>query len=242
MLYGVHVFARAKVIPDLAISRGEQAYEQAQGDGRPLARVPGGRRHRDGVPGARRARAATAWLDRAAAVASSSPTPLRARRLETWRGIAAARGRRRGRHARSTWSARSQLAAEQRDRPPAVRGARPPRAGGVAPRRRAGGRGAARRRPNARRARPRSSRRRCPGHPPWGAQADAALAGVALARRVDATTRRSQHARPLAQRCSRRITRTCTSTSCCRSRERARCGRERPSGSRRATASSSCSR
>ena len=30
MLYGVHVFARAKVIPDLAVSRGEQAYEKAK--------------------------------------------------------------------------------------------------------------------------------------------------------------------------------------------------------------------
>src|SRR5262245_555021 len=30
MLYGVHVFARAKVIPDLAVSRGEAAYEKAR--------------------------------------------------------------------------------------------------------------------------------------------------------------------------------------------------------------------
>ncbi len=30
MLYGVHVFARAKVIPDLAVSRGEEAYEKAR--------------------------------------------------------------------------------------------------------------------------------------------------------------------------------------------------------------------
>src|SRR5439155_3481606 len=30
MLYGVHVFARAKVIPDLALSRGEQAHVHAR--------------------------------------------------------------------------------------------------------------------------------------------------------------------------------------------------------------------
>ena len=30
MLYGVHVFSRAKVIPDLALSRGEQAHAHAR--------------------------------------------------------------------------------------------------------------------------------------------------------------------------------------------------------------------
>src|SRR5207244_6376876 len=30
MLYGAHVFARAKGVPDLAISRGEEAYKQAR--------------------------------------------------------------------------------------------------------------------------------------------------------------------------------------------------------------------
>ena len=30
MTYGVHVFARAKLIPDLAIERGEQAYQRAR--------------------------------------------------------------------------------------------------------------------------------------------------------------------------------------------------------------------
>ena len=33
MLYGAHVFARAKVIPDLAIERGEQAYKLARASG-----------------------------------------------------------------------------------------------------------------------------------------------------------------------------------------------------------------
>ncbi len=87
MLYGVHVFARAKVIPDLAISRGELAYEQARenGDraleflaagGTALALLDVG-----DVAEAKR------WTDKAAATAAESPTPLRARRLETWRGL-----------------------------------------------------------------------------------------------------------------------------------------------------------
>ena len=33
MTYGVHVFARAKVIPDLAIERGQQAYDEARAMG-----------------------------------------------------------------------------------------------------------------------------------------------------------------------------------------------------------------
>jgi DNA-binding CsgD family transcriptional regulator len=88
MLYGVHVFARAKVIPDLALSRGEHAYTHARemGDraleflaagGTAMAHVDIGEVER-----------ATPWLDRAAAIASEHPTPLRARRLETWRGLA----------------------------------------------------------------------------------------------------------------------------------------------------------
>jgi hypothetical protein len=35
MLYGVHVFARAKVIPDLAVSRGDEAYPNASEMGDP---------------------------------------------------------------------------------------------------------------------------------------------------------------------------------------------------------------
>ena len=88
MLYGVHVFARAKVIPDLALSRGEQAHAHARemGDrsleflaagGTAMAHVDMGEVEQ-----------ARPWLDRAAAIASEHPTPLRARRLETWRGIA----------------------------------------------------------------------------------------------------------------------------------------------------------
>ncbi len=56
MLFGVHVFARAKVVPDLAIARGEDAYRAAQARRRPIDRVQ--RRHRRGPdpPRARRHR------------------------------------------------------------------------------------------------------------------------------------------------------------------------------------------
>lgn len=91
MLYGVLVFARAKVIPDMAISRGQEAFEKARslGDhaleflsagGTALAFADIGEHGQ-----------AAAWLDEAAAVAIESPTPLRARRLESWRGLAFAR-------------------------------------------------------------------------------------------------------------------------------------------------------
>jgi DNA-binding CsgD family transcriptional regulator len=93
MLYSVHLFALTKVIPDLAISRGEEAYERARalGDrgleflaagGTALAYLELG----ETDEGER-------WLDRAASAAAEAPTPLRARQLETWRGLlAGARG------------------------------------------------------------------------------------------------------------------------------------------------------
>jgi DNA-binding CsgD family transcriptional regulator len=90
MLYGVHVFARAKVIPDLALSRGEEAYRRAResGDAALQFLAAGGTAMANldvGDP-----EGAARWLDRAAAVASAHPTPLRARRLEVWRGRARA--------------------------------------------------------------------------------------------------------------------------------------------------------
>jgi tetratricopeptide (TPR) repeat protein/DNA-binding CsgD family transcriptional regulator len=88
MLYGVHVFARAKVIPDLALSRGEQAHAHAREMGdRSLEFLAAGgtaMSHLD----MGEVEQAEPWLDRAAAIASEHPTPLRARRLETWRGLA----------------------------------------------------------------------------------------------------------------------------------------------------------
>ena len=93
MAYGVHVYSRAKVVPDLALSRGEEAYQKAQIQGERGVEfaAAGGvaitHLEMDEVDEAER------WLDRAATVATTAPTPLRARQLELWRGLArAARG------------------------------------------------------------------------------------------------------------------------------------------------------
>jgi DNA-binding NarL/FixJ family response regulator len=90
MAYGVHVFARAKVIPDLAISRGQEAYEAARtlGDlgleflaagGTAMAFLDLGDDDE-----------AERWLALASQAVTASPTPLRVRRLEFWRGLARA--------------------------------------------------------------------------------------------------------------------------------------------------------
>jgi DNA-binding NarL/FixJ family response regulator len=87
MVYGVHVYARAKVVPDLMISRGVEAHRLARlvGDrsaeflaagGVALAHLDMGEQQQ-----------AEEWLDRAATAAAASPTSLRARQLETWRGL-----------------------------------------------------------------------------------------------------------------------------------------------------------
>ena len=87
MEYGVHVYARAKVVPDLAISRGEQAYRSAKvlGDRSIEFRAAGGLAMTHLEMG--ELEAAGTWLDRAAAAALAAPTPGRARQLEMWRGI-----------------------------------------------------------------------------------------------------------------------------------------------------------
>ena len=90
MLYGVHVFARAKVIPDLAVSRGEEAYRHASEIGDPaLSFLSAGGTAMAYLDLGENDTGAT-WLDRAALVASGNPSPLRAWRLELWRGLAAA--------------------------------------------------------------------------------------------------------------------------------------------------------
>ncbi|MDQ4005665.1 MAG: AAA family ATPase, partial [Actinomycetota bacterium] len=87
MLYGVHVFSRAKVVPDLALLRGEEAYRQARiiGDQALEFLAAGGTAmaHLD----LGEITDAEAWVNRAAACASESPTPFRARQLEIWRGL-----------------------------------------------------------------------------------------------------------------------------------------------------------
>jgi tetratricopeptide (TPR) repeat protein/DNA-binding CsgD family transcriptional regulator len=92
MLYGVHVFARAKVIPDLAVSRGEEAYRNATEIGDPALSFLAAGGTAMAYLDIGELDAAGTWLDRAAAVASANPTPLRARRMELWRGLAAAAG------------------------------------------------------------------------------------------------------------------------------------------------------
>ena len=91
MAYGVHVFARAKVIPDLAITRGEEAYWAAKTIGdRSLEFLAAGgtaMAHLDLGDIAEAER----WLGLAAQVAAAAPTALRARRLELWRALARAR-------------------------------------------------------------------------------------------------------------------------------------------------------
>ena len=93
LLYGVHLYARAKVVPDLMVVRGVEAHRMAkvQGD-RSVEFLAAG-----GVALALLelgdAAGADEWLGRAAAAVAASPTPLRARQLETWRGaLRAAQG------------------------------------------------------------------------------------------------------------------------------------------------------
>jgi DNA-binding NarL/FixJ family response regulator len=180
MLFGVHVFSRAKVIPDLALLRGEDAHRQARliGDksleflaagGTALAHLDLGQVDE-----------AEEWLDRAAATAAESPTPFRARQLETWRGLwRAAAGDAEG--MRSHLERALQLAAEQ-GRPAA-------RCEVLALLALEAARLGAERKDDdllavAERAatEAKSMMELLSGHPPWGAQADAALSRVALAR------------------------------------------------------------
>ena len=90
MLFGVHVFSRAKVVPDLAISRGEEAHRAArlQGDRAIEFLAAGGvamaMLELGDVDGAEQ------WIGLAATAASVAPSRTRSRQLETWRGIARA--------------------------------------------------------------------------------------------------------------------------------------------------------
>lgn len=180
MLYGAHVFARAKVVPDLALSRGEETYRQARvmGDRALEFMAAGGTAlaHLD----LGEVEEAKAWLDRAAAAAAESPTPFRARQLETWRGVwsgAAGDGA-----AMLTHLDRAVKLATEQGRP-AARCEVLARLALEAARM-----GAASQDEHLLEAAERAAGEAkelnglLPGHPPWGAQADAALARVALAR------------------------------------------------------------
>ena len=180
MLFGSQVFSRAKVVPDLALSRGEEAHRHARllGDrslefatanGLALTHLELGEVDR-----------AERWLDRAAEAAAVDPTPLRARQLESTRGmIRATAGDADG--LRKHLERAVQLATEQ-GRPAARCEALAKLALAAATL------GAERGDGDLLVLAERSAQEAkeligvLPGHPPWGAEADAALARVALAR------------------------------------------------------------
>ena len=180
MLYGVHVFSRAKVVPDLALFRGEEAHRQARiiGDRALEFLAAGGTAmaHLD----LGEAQAAESWVNKAAACASENPTPFRARQLEIWRGLCAgAAGNADG--MRSHLERAVQLAAEQ-GRPAArcealallaLEAARLGAAGDDNELLSVAEKAATE---------AKAMIELLSGHPPWGAQADAAIARVSLTR------------------------------------------------------------
>jgi DNA-binding CsgD family transcriptional regulator/tetratricopeptide (TPR) repeat protein len=193
MLYGVHVFARAKVIPDLALSRGREAHDRAREVGdRQLEFLSAG-----GVGTCYlelgEPEAAREWFDRAAAVASESPTPLRARQLELWQGrLHAARGEtdemRRHLERAVELSAQQGMPAERCEALSVL--ALAAASGG---RERDDAELLALAETSA--AEAKELLPLLPGHPTWGARADAALVTVALAR--DDAAGAAQHARAI---------------------------------------------
>jgi DNA-binding NarL/FixJ family response regulator len=180
MLYGAHVFSRAKGVPDLAVSRGAEAYKQARAIGdRSLEFLAAGgtaMAHLDLGDSDEAKR----WLDRAAVTASEAPTPFRARMLETWRGmVRAAAGDADG--MRTHLERAVQLATEQ--------GLTSARCEGLAllalEAARFGAEGDDEELLKVAEASANEAKiltEALPGHPPWGAQGDAALGLVALAR------------------------------------------------------------
>ncbi len=183
MLYGVHVFARAKVVPDLALSRGEEAHRHARLLGNrslEFAAAAGvALTHLELGDAGETER----WLDLAAEAAAAVATPLRARQLEVARGLARA-GAGDAEGMREHLERAVRLATEQ-GRPAARCEALATLALAAA---QLGVVDAtedllvlAERSANE----AKELLRVLPGHPPWGAEADAALAQVALARGSD---------------------------------------------------------
>ncbi len=192
MLFGVHVYSRAKVVPDLALARGEDAHRAAklQGD-RAIEFLAAG-----GVAMSLLelgdVDAAERWLGLAAAALSIAPSRTRAAQLETWRGrvragagdvegmrrhleravaMATEGGRASGRCealARLAIEAAGLVARSASDAIPATRGGGPDPALVDLVERSA--------------TQVKDLVPLLPGHAPWGAQADAALATVALVR------------------------------------------------------------
>lgn len=192
MLFGVHVYSRAKVVPDLALSRGEDAHRAArlQGDRTIELLAAGGVAmtllELGDIVGAER------WIGLAAAAASTAPSRPRAIQLETWRGMARASagdadGMRRhleravvlaneagGASARCEAHARLALEAARLVAGSASDGSAATVSGTPDPALVALVEQSA--------AQVKALLPLLPGHAPWGAQADAALATIALAR------------------------------------------------------------
>jgi tetratricopeptide (TPR) repeat protein len=180
MLYGAHVFSRAKVVPDLAVSRGEEAHRQARviGDRALEFLAAGGTAlaHLDlgDVDEAK------SWLDRAAASATESPTSFRARMLETWRGLW---------HGATGDAVRMRAHLERAVQLATEQGRPAPRCEALALLAVESARLGAERKDeellnvaeNAA-TEVKGMNELLPGHPPWGAQADSALARVSLVR------------------------------------------------------------
>ncbi len=87
LLYSVHAFARFYHYADLSLERGEEAHKAARTMGDRwmefLAALGMAQTHAE----LGEIEQAEHWLDRARAAAAIAPTPLRARRLELWRGM-----------------------------------------------------------------------------------------------------------------------------------------------------------
>lgn len=184
MLYGVHAFARDFGYPDLALSRGEEAYEKARAIGERmlefLAALGMGLTHLQ----FEECDAADDWLRRAAASAAEAPSPLKARLLEMARGRSAvSRGQP---EAALTHLQRAVDIAFDQGRPAArcetlaqlaLEGARVVAAGEYPPaivdRIQVAAQNAI------------DLAGSLPGHPPWRAKAHAALAALALQQRDD---------------------------------------------------------
>ena len=88
LLYGIHVYGRAKSLIDAAISRGEETYRTARLIGRQDAQFSSAGGVALSYLQLGEVEAAERWLDTAAEVASGIPTPARTRQLELWRGMA----------------------------------------------------------------------------------------------------------------------------------------------------------
>jgi DNA-binding NarL/FixJ family response regulator len=180
ILYGAHVFARAKIVPDLAILKAEEAHGKAVLMGDRLIEFLAAGGAAMAYLDLGELEPAETWLNRASATASEAPTPFRARLLEAWRGLwRAAAGDAEG--MRRHLERALQLATEQGR--PAARCEALAQLAVEAARM-----GVARDDHELIALAERSAEEAktivdlLPGQPPWGAQADAAQARIALAR------------------------------------------------------------